>query len=176
MLTLKMLYLLIFPFLDTIRNACHGSSSAQCAGRELEYFFPTRGSPRNNTAVFTDCTCCIIKPHCVQNGRYHLDIHYIITISDVFICPLKIHIYIYIYIYTHREKLQWLSIKSCMYIAAGQIISAIQKMGFEVSAIQMFTLDRANVEEFYEIYKGVVNEYASMVDQLTTGALYCSGN
>ena len=57
-----------------------------------------------------------------------------------------------------------------MYIAAGQIISAIQKMGFEVSAIQMFTLDRANVEEFYEIYKGVVNEYASMVDQLTTGA------
>jgi nucleoside-diphosphate kinase len=31
--------------------------------------------------------------------------------------------------------------------------------GFEVSAMQMFFLDRATAEEFYELYKGVVSEY-----------------
>ncbi len=30
---------------------------------------------------------------------------------------------------------------------------------FEISALQMFRLEKANAEEFLEIYKGVVNEY-----------------
>ncbi|XP_057301625.1 nucleoside diphosphate kinase 7-like [Hydractinia symbiolongicarpus] len=53
---------------------------------------------------------------------------------------------------------------------AGNIITAIYKAGFQVSTLQMFRLEKANAEEFYEIYKGVVNEYMPMVDELCNGA------
>ena len=42
----------------------------------------------------------------------------------------------------------------------GQIMSAIHDGGFNISSLQMFRLEKANAEEFYEIYKGVVNEYS----------------
>ena len=53
---------------DNTRNAAHGSDSAESAGRELEFFFPSGGKARQNTACFTDCTCCIIKPHALLAG------------------------------------------------------------------------------------------------------------
>ena len=31
---------------------------------------------------------------------------------------------------------------------------------FKVTALQMFHLEKANAEEFLEVYKGVVNEYS----------------
>ncbi|CAG5119448.1 unnamed protein product, partial [Candidula unifasciata] len=52
---------------------------------------------------------------------------------------------------------------------AGKIINAIQDAGFTVNTIQMFTLDKANAEEFYEVYKGVVHEYPGMVNELASG-------
>ncbi|XP_023802029.1 nucleoside diphosphate kinase 7, partial [Cyanistes caeruleus] len=52
---------------------------------------------------------------------------------------------------------------------SGKIIKAILKEGFEISALQMFNLERTNVEEFYEIYKGVVPEYLEMVSELCSG-------
>lgn len=52
---------------------------------------------------------------------------------------------------------------------AGQIIDAILNEGFEISALQMFYLDRPTAEEFYEVYKGVVPEYSAMAEHLTTG-------
>ncbi|XP_002737178.1 nucleoside diphosphate kinase homolog 7-like [Saccoglossus kowalevskii] len=52
---------------------------------------------------------------------------------------------------------------------AGKIIIAIQDAGFEVSALQMFNMERANAEEFFEVYKGVVAEYTDMVQELTSG-------
>ena len=33
----------------------------------------------------------------------------------------------------------------------------------------MFNLDRANAEEFLEVYKGVVTEYSQMVTELCSG-------
>ena len=35
---------------------------------------------------------------------------------------------------------------------AGQIIDSILDQGFEISAMQMFHLDRPTAEEFFEIY------------------------
>jgi len=35
--------------------------------------------------------------------------------------------------------------------------------------MEMFTLDKPTVEEFYEVYRGVVPEFVPMVDQMTTG-------
>lgn len=107
---------------DGVQNAAHGSDTVTAAARELEFFFPsTTGHGLSNTANFTDCTCCIIKPHAISEGL------------------------------------------------AGKIINSISAAGFEISALQMFNIDRANAEEFYEVYKGVVTEYPSMVNELCSG-------
>ncbi|XP_059158360.1 nucleoside diphosphate kinase 7-like isoform X2 [Physella acuta] len=52
---------------------------------------------------------------------------------------------------------------------AGKIISAIQDQGFLINTIQLFNIEKANAEEFYEVYKGVVHEYPGMVNELTAG-------
>nr|CAD7393089.1 unnamed protein product [Timema cristinae] len=52
----------------------------------------------------------------------------------------------------------------------GSILQKIRKGGFRVMAMQMFYVERVNAEELYEVYKGVVPEYADMVDELTQGA------
>ncbi|XP_037554217.1 nucleoside diphosphate kinase 7 isoform X1 [Nematolebias whitei] len=107
---------------DVIRNVGHGSDSLSAAARELEFFFPsTIGHGTSNTATFTDCTCCIIKPHAISEGL------------------------------------------------TGKILNSISAAGFEISALEMFNVDRANAEEFYEVYRGVVSEYPSMVTQLCSG-------
>lgn len=107
---------------DGVKIVGHGSDSLAAAARELEFFFPsTIGHGPPNTAVYTDCTCCIIKPHAVSAGL------------------------------------------------TGNILNSISAAGFEISALQMFNVDRANAEEFYEVYKGVVTEYPSMVTELCSG-------
>ncbi len=52
---------------------------------------------------------------------------------------------------------------------AGAILSQIQDAGFQISAMQMFHMEKANAEEFFEVYKGVVQEYPDMVGELTSG-------
>lgn len=51
---------------------------------------------------------------------------------------------------------------------AGQVLDKIME-SFNVTAAQMFSLSRPNAMEFYEVYKGVVPEYNSMVEELTSG-------
>eukprot|EP00073_Rattus_norvegicus_P051766 XP_017454150.1 PREDICTED: nucleoside diphosphate kinase 7 isoform X4 [Rattus norvegicus] len=52
---------------DGIRNAAHGSDTFESAAREMELFFPSSGGcGPANTAKFTNCTCCIIKPHAIS--------------------------------------------------------------------------------------------------------------
>lgn len=107
---------------DALKNVCHGPESLSAAARELEFFFPsTIGHGPSNTAIFSDCTCCIIKPHAISEGL------------------------------------------------TGKILNSISEAGFKITALQMFNVDRANAEEFYEVYKGVVTEYSSMVTELCSG-------
>nr|XP_028705991.1 nucleoside diphosphate kinase 7 isoform X5 [Macaca mulatta] len=109
---------------DGIRNAAHGPDSFASAAREMELFFPSSGGcGPANTAKFTNCTCCIVKPHAVSEGLL------------------------------------------------GKILMAIRDAGFEISAMQMFNMDRVNVEEFYEVYKGVVTEYHEIARHLRPGTL-----
>lgn len=113
---------------DGIRNAAHGSDTFETAAREMELFFPSSGGcGPANTAKFTNCTCCIIKPHAISEGML------------------------------------------------GKILIAIRDACFEISAMQMFNMDRANVEEFYEVYKGVVSEYNDMVTELYSGPCVAIG-
>lgn len=51
----------------------------------------------------------------------------------------------------------------------GKIISEITDSGLAISCMQLYHLDKVNAEEFYEVYKGVVNEYSSMVEELISG-------
>lgn len=52
---------------------------------------------------------------------------------------------------------------------AGQIIDFILEEGFEISALEMFYLDRPSAEEFFEVYKGVLPEFSGIVEHMTTG-------
>ncbi|CAG9312082.1 NME7_1 [Blepharisma stoltei] len=100
---------------DGARNAVHGSESADRAAREIDYFFSLPG----NTATYSNCTCCVIKPHALTN--------------------------------------------------AGRIIDMIISEGFEISALQMFNLDKPNAEEFLDVYKGVLPEFSGIVEHFTSG-------
>lgn len=51
---------------DNTRNACHGSANGPDYSRESELFFGKSFAP---TAAFNNCTCCVIKPHIVQEGK-----------------------------------------------------------------------------------------------------------
>ncbi|CAG9334543.1 unnamed protein product [Blepharisma stoltei] len=96
-------------------NAVHGSDSPSSAITEISFFFGLKGNP----AVLSDCACCIIKPHAINN--------------------------------------------------AGKIIDIILSEGFEISALQMFKLDKQTTEEFLEVYKDVLPEYGSLVDEFISG-------
>lgn len=52
---------------------------------------------------------------------------------------------------------------------AGAALYEIQKAGFEISAIQTVNFSKPNAEEFLEVYKGVVQEYPEMVEELISG-------
>ena len=52
---------------------------------------------------------------------------------------------------------------------AGKIIQEIVHTGFTVSALHLQYMEKANAQEFYEVYKGVVSEYSNMVEELTSG-------
>lgn len=60
-------------------------------------------------------------------------------------------------------------IKPHAHLQAGAILSALLEEGFEVSALQLFHLDKQTAEDFLEVYKGVLPEYAQMVEELTSG-------
>ncbi|NWR85990.1 NDK7 kinase, partial [Furnarius figulus] len=52
-----------------LRNAAHGPDSVASAAKELELFFPSSGGRGPvSSATFRNCTCCIIKPHAVNEG------------------------------------------------------------------------------------------------------------
>jgi len=53
---------------------------------------------------------------------------------------------------------------------AGMMIDQIQA-NYTITACEMFMMDRPNSMEFYEVYKGVVAEFSSMVEELTSGQL-----
>ncbi len=46
----------------------------------------------------------------------------------------------------------------------GAVIEALQTAGFNVTGLQMFHLKYENAEEFFEIYKGVVQDYTVLSD------------
>lgn len=51
----------------------------------------------------------------------------------------------------------------------GQVIDCILQAGFEISAMEMFNLSRPVIEEFYDVYKGVLPEYLPVIEHFSNG-------
>lgn len=51
----------------------------------------------------------------------------------------------------------------------GQVIDMILQAGFEISACEMFYINRSTIEEFYSVYKGVLPEYLPVIEHLSNG-------
>jgi len=52
---------------------------------------------------------------------------------------------------------------------AGEIVDIILGEGFEISAMELFTLDRPSSEEFFDVYKGVLPEYIPIIENMSSG-------
>jgi len=50
-----------------------------------------------------------------------------------------------------------------------QLSSQLIKQQVTISAIEMFNLSRSSVEEFLEVYKGVLPEYSALCEQMSSG-------
>jgi len=53
----------------------------------------------------------------------------------------------------------------------GSVIDMILGAGFEISAMELFNLSRPVVEEFMDVYKGVLPEYLPLIEHLSNGPL-----
>jgi len=53
---------------EGVRNACHGSDGVESAKRELDFFFGENTNLRT-TALLSNCTCGVIKPHIVNERK-----------------------------------------------------------------------------------------------------------
>ncbi|KAJ3343501.1 Nucleoside diphosphate kinase 7 [Gonapodya sp. JEL0774] len=51
----------------------------------------------------------------------------------------------------------------------GKIIDSILRGGFLITDVELVTLERVSADEFLEIYKGVIPDYQSLVDEMTSG-------
>ena len=104
---------------DNLRNAVHASETTESASRESNIFFDTKKCL--NSAILTNCSLLLIKPHIIQNRQL------------------------------------------------GQIIDLLLSQGgFEISAMQMYHLNKATSCEFFELYKGVMPEFNQMTDYVST--------
>jgi len=105
---------------DNIKNAVHGSASSFIASKELDYIFG-EGTESGTTALLSNCSCLIIKPHAIKEGK------------------------------------------------AGKIIDMVLEEGFEISALELYKLNKTTAEEFFDVYKDVLPEYTPIVEHIITG-------
>lgn len=54
---------------------------------------------------------------------------------------------------------------------AGKIIDIVLSQGFEISCMEMFYLDKNTSEEFFDVYKGVLPEYAGIIEHISSGPI-----
>ncbi len=54
---------------------------------------------------------------------------------------------------------------------AGNIIDILLSQGFEISAMEMFFLNKTTAEEFFDVYKGVLPEYAGVIEHIASGPI-----
>jgi nucleoside-diphosphate kinase len=53
--------------------------------------------------------------------------------------------------------------------AAGPLIDRILQLGLEIAGMEMYQLSKSTAEDFFGVYKGVLNEYSGMIENMTGG-------
>lgn len=51
----------------------------------------------------------------------------------------------------------------------GSLVDCILSNGFNITAAQLFYLNRPQMEEFYDVYKGVLPEYIPLIEHMSNG-------
>ncbi len=51
------------------------------------------------------------------------------------------------------------------------MIDLILEAGFEISAMELFNLSRLVIEEFLDVYKGVLPEYLPLIEHMSGGSM-----
>ncbi|MCQ2818943.1 MAG: hypothetical protein MJ252_16885 [archaeon] len=54
---------------------------------------------------------------------------------------------------------------------AGKVIDILLNEGFEISSMRMFYLDKITAEDFFDVYKGVLPEYAAIINHISSGPI-----
>jgi len=169
---------------DGTCNAAHGSDSPASAANELAFFFGSpNGSNRNAAGVYSsassgrDCARCrcttlgVIKPHAVKDGLTGLlldciqvwcdKVVFVIHIFDTRTCQLRsccscsFHISGQLQFLFINAVLVRPSVKIALLWGQHAVCLLLQDV-FDVTALQLFNLDKAAAAEFLEVYKGVV--------------------
>ncbi|CAM9377552.1 unnamed protein product [Discosporangium mesarthrocarpum] len=95
-----------------------------------------------STATFDSCTCCVIKPHAVKEGHTGKIIDHILT--------------------------QVRPGHGAFFLGPA-LLTPEKRKGYEISALELFHLNRTEVAEFLDVYQGVIPEFSDAVDEMTTG-------
>jgi nucleoside-diphosphate kinase len=53
----------------------------------------------------------------------------------------------------------------------GDVLNTVLEQGYEISALQTFDLTRTNAAEFLEVYKGVVQDFSTVVAEFSAGTV-----
>lgn len=110
---------------------------------ESTFFGP---QPLPHTATLDSCTCCLILPHAVkEKSAGKIIAHIAAQVCTSFAC----HLYVL-----------WFTIFHAFFFCA---------QGYEISAIQSLFFEQTAAQEFLEVYRGVVPDFAERVTQLCSG-------
>merc|ERR1712224_790768 len=128
---------------DPTANAVYGSASGEAAAGEIEFFFG-EGASWPTTALFNNCTLCVVRPHAFKDSGDVVD-----------------------EIQTRPEWRIPGQLGPCLEKIQLQTQSMVAHL--EISAMRIWYMDKATAEEFTEVYRGVLPEYHDMVGQLCAG-------
>ena len=150
---------------EGVRNAAHGSDSVESANREIGLFFGKFS--RNVNCFYNQFTHEIAKENNSNHGSFLNEKSIINGTSNQ----------------TLKSGTLNHPCVSCIVIKphvlkenkAGNVVDNIfakcNDFGFKVVAMEMFNLNKDEVEEFMEVYKGVLPEYGLVVDEMKNGNL-----
>ena len=154
---------------EGVRNAAHGSDSPQSAQREIDLFF--KKFEKNVNCFASQWTQELAKEnHCnfSSSNNQKSSKNPITGMSNL--GSMKVSS-------PNLPNLSCLVIKPHVMKdgMGGQVLDSVLKKcsstGLKITAIEMFNLNKEEVEEFLEVYKGVLPEYGLLIEEMKNGNL-----
>lgn len=153
---------------EGVRNAAHGSDSIQSAEREINLFF--KKFDRNKKCFNFEQAGDFSKENKLQSQN---TVYQNVSAQGELGKPQSLG---------GVSSVQGSGV-SCIVIKphilkegnAGKVLDAVfnrcSKSGLRINAVELFKLNKDEVEEFMEVYKGVLPEYGLLVEEMKNGSL-----